>query len=287
MTYVGALSLVARRSSLVARPLACFIQSVTADQGGVRDKMRRDCCFKMNDSADTYHGTTTAPRCPATCQAPPTTSKHGIAVSDTEFHARRVVEVCLHGIRNGELLEMGEASTSCGRKITFGDITEDNIQHLRKMNAAIFPVRYHDKFYIDVSTANPDFTQYGECPALPCCHAMSLYVAWPVYNVQQQCTHKPSKNLANGLFENCPNMPLSRTCELGVPPVRVGPGYPAGLRERVLPVTGFGSYPKPAGFFGPGTGIPAVIFGPGTRIATCPRGQPSTRLATCPRGQYS
>lgn len=55
---------------------------------------------------------------------------------------------------------MGEVSTSCGRKITFGDITEDNVHHLRKMNTSIFPVRYHDKFYIDVSSANSDFTQY-------------------------------------------------------------------------------------------------------------------------------
>ena len=50
---------------------------------------------------------------------------------------------------------------------------------------------------------------------------------------------------------------LARKCGLGVPPVvRVGPGYPAGLPGRVIPVTGLGSDPKPAGFFGPGTQVP-------------------------------
>ena len=40
-----------------------------------------------------------------------------------------------------------------------------------------------------------------------------------------------------------------------------------GLPRRVLPATGSGPDPKPAGFFGPG------FFGPGTRLATRPRGQ--------------
>ena len=43
---------------------------------------------------------------------------------------------------------------------------------------------------------------------------------------------------------------------LGVPPVRVEPGYPAGSPARVLPVTGSESDSKPAGFFGPGTRVP-------------------------------
>lgn len=72
------------------------------------------------------------------------------------------LEVYLDVVQSSEPSEMGEVSTSCGRKITFGDITEDNVHHLRKMNTSIFPVRYHDKFYIDVSSANSDFTQYGE-----------------------------------------------------------------------------------------------------------------------------
>ena len=48
-------------------------------------------------------------------------------------------------------------------------------------------------------------------------------------------------------------------CFLGVPPVRVGPGHPAGLPRRIPPVTGSESDPK-HGY-------------PGTRLATCPRGQ--------------
>ena len=41
-----------------------------------------------------------------------------------------------------------------------------------------------------------------------------------------------------------------------MPPVRVGTGCPAGLPGRILPVTGSGSDPKPAGFFGPGARVP-------------------------------
>ena len=42
---------------------------------------------------------------------------------------------------------------------------------------------------------------------------------------------------------------------VGVPPVRLLPGYPAGLPGRVLPATRSGSDPKPAGFLGPGTRV--------------------------------
>lgn len=52
--------------------------------------------------------------------------------------------------------------TSCGRNIAFGNITEANVNQLRRMNASIFPVRYHDKFYADVTNGNPDFNQFGE-----------------------------------------------------------------------------------------------------------------------------
>lgn len=52
--------------------------------------------------------------------------------------------------------------TSCGRNITFGNITDANVNQLRKMNASIFPVRYHDKFYADAPNGNPDFNQFGE-----------------------------------------------------------------------------------------------------------------------------
>ena len=55
---------------------------------------------------------------------------------------------------------------------------------------------------------------------------------------------------------------------IGVPPVRLLPGDPAGLPGRVLPATGSGSDPTPAWFFGPST--PEY---PGTRSETCPSGQ--------------
>ena len=70
---------------------------------------------------------------------------------------------------------------------------------------------------------------------------------------------------------------------LGLPPIRVGPGYPAGLYGRVLPVTGSGSDPQPTGFFGPGARVPEY---PGTRPGRAP-GYQSTRLATCPGGQHA
>lgn len=57
---------------------------------------------------------------------------------------------------------MSEDSTRGGQNITFGNITEANVHQLKKMNAAILPVRYHDKFYTDLPGANPDFTQFGE-----------------------------------------------------------------------------------------------------------------------------
>jgi len=35
-------------------------------------------------------------------------------------------------------------------KVRFGDVTKDNIGQLRRLNLAIFPVTYNDKFYRDV-----------------------------------------------------------------------------------------------------------------------------------------
>ena len=57
-------------------------------------------------------------------------------------------------------------------------------------------------------------------------------------------------------------------CTLRVPPVRVGPGYSADVPGRVLPVTGFGSDPKAARFFGPGTRVPGYpsIWVPGVPV---------------------
>jgi len=41
----------------------------------------------------------------------------------------------------------------------FGAINEANIDQLRKLNIAIFPVRYNDKFYENVLTTNAGVTQ--------------------------------------------------------------------------------------------------------------------------------
>ena len=48
----------------------------------------------------------------------------------------------------------------------------------------------------------------------------------------------------------------------GVPRLRLLPRYPVGLPRRVLPATGSGSNPKPAGFSGR---VPGYSFNPGTR----------------------
>ncbi|CAM9432937.1 unnamed protein product [Ascophyllum nodosum] len=68
---------------------------------------------------------------------------------------------------------MNEISTSCGRKLLFGNITEANVHQLRKMNASVFPVRYPDKFYKDVSCGKEEFNQFvyvdGVVAGAVCC----------------------------------------------------------------------------------------------------------------------
>lgn len=59
-------------------------------------------------------------------------------------------------------VSMSRSSTPDALGVTFGNITVGNVQQLRKMNASIFPVRYHDSFYADVPDGNPDFNQFGE-----------------------------------------------------------------------------------------------------------------------------
>jgi len=46
-------------------------------------------------------------------------------------------------------------------EVEFGDIHENNIGQLRKINLGIFPVRYNDKFYSNVVTTPPEFTQFA------------------------------------------------------------------------------------------------------------------------------
>ena len=48
--------------------------------------------------------------------------------------------------------------------IKYGTVTEKNVEQLRKLNMAVFPVRYNDKFYSDLATtaSMQDFTHLGE-----------------------------------------------------------------------------------------------------------------------------
>jgi len=47
--------------------------------------------------------------------------------------------------------------------ISFGSVTEKNVEQLRKLNLAVFPVRYNDKFYQDIATINATvYTHLGE-----------------------------------------------------------------------------------------------------------------------------
>lgn len=39
------------------------------------------------------------------------------------------------------------------KQLSFGEVTPKNVEQLRKLNLAIFPVRYNEKFYNDLSNA--------------------------------------------------------------------------------------------------------------------------------------
>ena len=45
------------------------------------------------------------------------------------------------------------APPACSLSIRFGDVTKDNWQQLRRLNLAVFPVLYSDKFYADSHSA--------------------------------------------------------------------------------------------------------------------------------------
>ena len=51
---------------------------------------------------------------------------------------------------------------SAQRHISFGEVNPKNVEQLRKLNLAVFPVRYNEKFYNDLSN-NPiqSFTHLG------------------------------------------------------------------------------------------------------------------------------
>mmetsp|Transcript_28645 Transcript_28645/g.37541 ORF Transcript_28645/g.37541 Transcript_28645/m.37541 type:complete len:186 (+) Transcript_28645:78-635(+) len=46
-------------------------------------------------------------------------------------------------------------------QVEFGPINENNLQQLRKLNLAIFPVKYNDKFYSDILFVPENFAQYA------------------------------------------------------------------------------------------------------------------------------
>ena len=51
--------------------------------------------------------------------------------------------------------------------ISFGQVTEKNIEQLRKLNLAVFPVRYSNKFYTDIVASaqkKEEFTCLGVAP---------------------------------------------------------------------------------------------------------------------------
>lgn len=72
------------------------------------------------------------------------------------------------------------------------------------MNASIFPVRYHDKFYTDVIGANSDFSQFGEHSIFfifaRCCtigtRATPLFAVYK-RNKPYECTILPIEQIYN------------------------------------------------------------------------------------------
>lgn len=44
-------------------------------------------------------------------------------------------------------------------QVEFGDIHEQNLEQLKKLNLAIFPVRYNQKFYKNMLNTPKEFTQ--------------------------------------------------------------------------------------------------------------------------------
>ena len=55
---------------------------------------------------------------------------------------------------------LGQLTFSIANKqVEFGDIHEQNLEQLRKLNLGIFPVRYNAKFYTNILNTPNDFTQ--------------------------------------------------------------------------------------------------------------------------------
>lgn len=73
-----------------------------------------------------------------------------------------------------------DAAAAPRLQLSFGAVTEKNIEQLKVMNKVLFPINYPDKMYSDI-LAFPDVTQVGGCagverrvPALG-----SVLACWP------------------------------------------------------------------------------------------------------------
>eukprot|EP00249_Psilotum_nudum_P005887 c19304_g1_i1 orf=110-466(-) len=50
--------------------------------------------------------------------------------------------------------------------VTFDNVRDKNLMQLKKLNTAIFPVKYKDRYYSD-ALASGDFTKLGTFPYMP------------------------------------------------------------------------------------------------------------------------
>lgn len=69
-------------------------------------------------------------------------------------------------------LLVGVLRFCCSRRaqphIKFGSLNDKNVGQLRKLNLAVFPVKYNDKFYTDLSTSpTQEYTHIGSPSTAP------------------------------------------------------------------------------------------------------------------------
>jgi N-alpha-acetyltransferase 50 len=57
--------------------------------------------------------------------------------------------------------------------ISFAAVTEKNVEVFRVLNVHCLPVRYADKFYVDLLKTPAEFTKYGTCVVLLCSSPIS------------------------------------------------------------------------------------------------------------------
>ena len=98
----------------------------------------------------------------------------------------------------------GRADTSDLREtlsspVSFSAITEDNVGQLRRLNAAILPVRYGDKFYRDVINTPLKLTKFGKCPPilLPPRETLRVVIEFHIH-VERFLTFKNNRAFAFG-----------------------------------------------------------------------------------------